>query len=568
MTSVFNEEILAEKLSKLNNSQQSIETLSHWCIFHRKKAKQVVETWDKQFHISQKEQRVPFLYLANDILQNSRRKGNEFVVEFWNVLPAALKDLCENGDEYGKKVVFRLVDIWENRKVFGPRSQSLREEMLGKDPPPPLLDNAKSSHSHYIKIVKKSPRSVRIKLAVGGTPEKIISAFQAVHDGHNEEDVILNKCKDAVKCVERMDKDVEQACETGNIQNPNIQDELQEQENILKDCIEHLGNTEKKRVALVSQLKAALQDQESKLELVRTQLQVAQGQLEQAGNMRQRLRSVNNTCVSKANGSESQTLSTHSQNGHVVTEKDVTSTSSMPAGAIDNQHKKTAASVAAEVAAKLAASTSSAQMLTSVLSSFAAEEAASISNGLQSTSLSVEMPAGYPSEKRIKVDNQFSNGDNRLHYMVPVSHSQTSVMQHQPPLAQQFSSVQPQHVPLQHQVLPASIQNQASSVQHPGSSPVPQQPLYPPPAPPPPPPLSVPSVQYITSNGSMVGAPYGYNSALPPPPSLQVYPAMGIPGPGIPQQSSSSAPYQQLQPPGMGFYSQSSMSSHPSVPPQ
>ena len=83
--------------------------LSRWCISHRKKAKQIVETWEKFFNSSQKEQRISFLYLANDILQNSRRKGSEFVNEFWKVLPAALKHVYENGDEHGKKVVTRLV---------------------------------------------------------------------------------------------------------------------------------------------------------------------------------------------------------------------------------------------------------------------------------------------------------------------------------------------------------------------------------------------------------------------------------------------------------------------------
>lgn len=93
--------------------------LSRWCITHRKKAKQIVETWDKSFNSSQKEQRVSFLYLANDILQNSRRKGSEFVNEFWKVLPAALKHVYDNGDEYGKKAVTRLVGflIYEDISV-------------------------------------------------------------------------------------------------------------------------------------------------------------------------------------------------------------------------------------------------------------------------------------------------------------------------------------------------------------------------------------------------------------------------------------------------------------------
>ena len=49
------------------------------------------------------------MYLANDILQNSKRKGFEFIAEFWKVLPAVLKDVYENGEDYGKSVFFHLV---------------------------------------------------------------------------------------------------------------------------------------------------------------------------------------------------------------------------------------------------------------------------------------------------------------------------------------------------------------------------------------------------------------------------------------------------------------------------
>lgn len=88
--------------------------LSHWCVSNRKKARQIVETWEKMFKSSQKEQCVPFLYLANDILQNSRRKGSDFVNEFWKVLPAALKHVHANGDVSGKKAATRLVSTMFN----------------------------------------------------------------------------------------------------------------------------------------------------------------------------------------------------------------------------------------------------------------------------------------------------------------------------------------------------------------------------------------------------------------------------------------------------------------------
>eukprot|EP00959_Pyramimonas_sp_CCMP1952_P259367 5422513-Pyramimonas_sp.AAC.1 len=64
--SAFNEKALTEKLLKLNNSQQSIVTLSHWCVYHRKRAKLVVQTWHTEFAKAPKERRLAFIYLAND----------------------------------------------------------------------------------------------------------------------------------------------------------------------------------------------------------------------------------------------------------------------------------------------------------------------------------------------------------------------------------------------------------------------------------------------------------------------------------------------------------------------
>ena len=54
---------------------------------------------------------MPFLYLANDILQNSRRKGPEFVDEFWTVLPRVLRDNVGSGDESVKNAAYRLVRV-------------------------------------------------------------------------------------------------------------------------------------------------------------------------------------------------------------------------------------------------------------------------------------------------------------------------------------------------------------------------------------------------------------------------------------------------------------------------
>lgn len=47
MTS-FSESALEQKLGELNNSQQSIQTLSLWVIHHRKHCKTIVNVWYRE----------------------------------------------------------------------------------------------------------------------------------------------------------------------------------------------------------------------------------------------------------------------------------------------------------------------------------------------------------------------------------------------------------------------------------------------------------------------------------------------------------------------------------------
>ncbi|KAK0607553.1 hypothetical protein LWI29_016568 [Acer saccharum] len=415
MNSLFSEQILAEKLSKLNSTQQCIETLSHWCIFHRSKADVVVSTWDKQFHSSQIAQKVPLLYLANDILQNSKRKGNEFVTEFWKVLPSAVKDLYENGDDHGKNVVSRLVNIWEERRVFGSRARSVKDVMLGGDVPPPLEFNNKK-RSRSVRIVKRDSRSIRTKLSIGGAAEKIVSAYHLVLSEHANEEEEMANCKSVVHRVRKMEKDVDIACTIAkDPKRKTLAKELEEEENLLKQCIEKLKSVETSRVALVSQLKEALDEQESELEDVRTQMQVAQAQAEEACEMRKQLN--DEAYVAK----QSRDLNTKA----------------------GQTSKKTAAAIAAEVADKLAASSSSQMIMHSVLSTFAAEEAKNA--GLVKAPTTNSFASMPVNDSISKTDKSLPASDPNLFLSAPSNHSYQTVLVSQPTMQNQVPASQAQY---------------------------------------------------------------------------------------------------------------------------
>mmetsp|Transcript_16959 Transcript_16959/g.23432 ORF Transcript_16959/g.23432 Transcript_16959/m.23432 type:complete len:461 (-) Transcript_16959:191-1573(-) len=134
--SSFEVKALADKLGKLSNSQQSIETLSNYIVYHRKRAKIVVSTWETEFAktSSSSERRLTLIHLANDVLQRSRKSGPEFVNEFFKVIPRAFRHLSKHADKKTKTRLHRLIDIWEERKVFGNHlPKSIRESLDGKD---------------------------------------------------------------------------------------------------------------------------------------------------------------------------------------------------------------------------------------------------------------------------------------------------------------------------------------------------------------------------------------------------------------------------------------------------
>jgi regulator of Ty1 transposition protein 103 len=47
--SAYNEEILAERLHRLSDTQESIQTLSHWITFHKRHAWSSVKMWYHEF---------------------------------------------------------------------------------------------------------------------------------------------------------------------------------------------------------------------------------------------------------------------------------------------------------------------------------------------------------------------------------------------------------------------------------------------------------------------------------------------------------------------------------------
>jgi regulator of Ty1 transposition protein 103 len=122
---------LTQKLQRLSASQQSIESVSSFCIFYHSDARGVVQVWDQEFYRANPERRLALLFLANHILQEGRKKGMGFQEEFFKVLPKALSFISKQGDDKIKKQAGRLVAVWEERRVFGTKHIKSFKDVMG-----------------------------------------------------------------------------------------------------------------------------------------------------------------------------------------------------------------------------------------------------------------------------------------------------------------------------------------------------------------------------------------------------------------------------------------------------
>ncbi|XP_037931295.1 regulation of nuclear pre-mRNA domain-containing protein 1B [Teleopsis dalmanni] len=117
--SAFTETALLKKLSELNSSQQSIQTLSLWLIHHRKHHASIVKTWFRELQNVSENKKLTFMYLANDVIQNSKKKGPEYGREFLIILPKVFTHIgesCFSEKLFGS--LGRILCIWEERSVY------------------------------------------------------------------------------------------------------------------------------------------------------------------------------------------------------------------------------------------------------------------------------------------------------------------------------------------------------------------------------------------------------------------------------------------------------------------
>ncbi|XP_034393632.1 regulation of nuclear pre-mRNA domain-containing protein 1B [Cyclopterus lumpus] len=150
--SSFSESALEKKLVELSSSQQSVQTLSLWIIHHRKHSGLIVKVWHRELKKAKSSRKLTFLYLANDVIQNSKKKGPEFTKDFESVLVDACSHVARETDDSSKKHMERLLNIWKERALYrGDFIQQLKLAIEDSNSPRPS-EEKKAVKRSYQKI--------------------------------------------------------------------------------------------------------------------------------------------------------------------------------------------------------------------------------------------------------------------------------------------------------------------------------------------------------------------------------------------------------------------------------
>lgn len=118
----FSADILDKKLGALQETQDSIVSISQWVLFHHRHSKETAGLWARYISSlpsSASAKKLSLLYLCNDVVQQARHKRKtQFISDFSGVLPDVLHKTYNTLEASIKPKVDRLINVWSDRNVF------------------------------------------------------------------------------------------------------------------------------------------------------------------------------------------------------------------------------------------------------------------------------------------------------------------------------------------------------------------------------------------------------------------------------------------------------------------
>lgn len=124
----LNETNLEKRFQSVSTSQGSIQSLSFFCLHYKNHHAKIAQTWLRCLQKSEVPHRLTLIYLANDIVQNAKRKNTlAFIDDFKSILKDTVPYLK---DDKIKKSVERVFSIWQDRAIYDSKFTNELKELL------------------------------------------------------------------------------------------------------------------------------------------------------------------------------------------------------------------------------------------------------------------------------------------------------------------------------------------------------------------------------------------------------------------------------------------------------
>ncbi|XP_018605838.1 regulation of nuclear pre-mRNA domain-containing protein 1A-like isoform X2 [Scleropages formosus] len=130
--------------------------------------------------------KLTFLYLANDVIQNSKRKGPEFTQDFAPVIVDAFRHVSSEGEEGCKKHLDRVLEIWQERAVY---ENDVLEQLSQ------VLHGDKKSRKRPYEEIKLSDDDYPCQSSPGEPPQtaELIRALQELENAASGDSVLRQR---------------------------------------------------------------------------------------------------------------------------------------------------------------------------------------------------------------------------------------------------------------------------------------------------------------------------------------------------------------------------------------
>ncbi|KAF2085518.1 DUF618 domain protein, partial [Saccharata proteae CBS 121410] len=125
----FTDDAVNAKLSALNETQEGIVTVAQWILFHRRHADRAAHLWMQRLKDSNAPKRLNLIYLANEVVQQSKaRRKNMFVEAFSPIIAESTAIAYKSATHDIQQKLRRVIEVWRQRGIFEPAVQDSIEK--------------------------------------------------------------------------------------------------------------------------------------------------------------------------------------------------------------------------------------------------------------------------------------------------------------------------------------------------------------------------------------------------------------------------------------------------------